>query len=178
MLRWIGNRFAELSAHTPGGTFGLVLLVVLLVAVLLALRLRSGSLRRSRRPGDDLTFGATGRTAADHRAAADAAAAAGAWADAVRERFRAVAATLTERGLLDAAGGLTATELARAGGAALPDCADLLGGSAARFADIWYGGRPATAADDALLAETDRAVSRARPGSTPAPRPPLAVLPG
>ena len=70
-------------------------------------------------------------------AAADAHAARGEWADAVRERLRAVVRSLEERAVLDERPGRTADEAAAEAGTALPTCADDLRRSARLFDDIW-----------------------------------------
>jgi hypothetical protein len=119
--------------------------------------------RTARRPGERSLFVGQVRAAADHRAAADAAAARGAWADAVRERLRAIVRGLEERGLLDARPGRTADEAAMEAGLALPSCAEDLRRAARLFDDVWYGGRTATDEHDRQLREVDAAVRAARP---------------
>lgn len=82
---------------------------------------------------------------------ADDLAAAGRYAEAVRERLRAMLRSLIERGLLPASPGWTVMELVRAAGRTRPALADPLGAAAAIFSEIWYGLRPATAEDDAAM---------------------------
>ena len=82
---------------------------------------------------------------------ADELAAAGRYAEAVRERLRAMLRSLIERGLLPSSPGWTVMELARAGGRARPALADPLAAAATVFSEIWYGLRPATADDDAAM---------------------------
>ena len=108
-------------------------------------------------------FTGRARTAAEHRAAADAHAAAGEWAEAVRERLRAVVRSLEERAVLDERPGRTADEAAAEAGAALPAVADDLRQAARLFDDIWYGGRPAGPESDARLRAVDERVRAARP---------------
>ena len=95
------------------------MLVGLLVAVVLT---RVGPLARSRRPAA-VFAGSAVLTADEHRAQAQAAAEQGRWAEAVRERLRAVVRELEARGALDPRPGRTAGEVARDGGAAVPDVA-------------------------------------------------------
>jgi hypothetical protein len=103
------------------------------------------------------------RSSDEHRAAADAAAARGAWADAVRERLRAIVRGVEERGVLDARPGRTADEAAAEAGAVLRSCADDLRRAARLFDDVWYGGRTATQASDEEMRRIDAAVRSARP---------------
>jgi Domain of unknown function (DUF4129) len=92
---------------------------------------------------------------------ADELAAAGRYAEAVRERLRAILRGLIERGLLPSSPGWTVLELARAGGRARPQLADPLDAAAGVFSEIWYGLRPATAEDDAAMRAHAAAVSLA-----------------
>ena len=97
---------------------------------------------------------------ADHRAAAEAHAAEGRWAEAIRERLRAVARDLEERAILDPRPGRTAQELAAEAAALLPvDFAPGVG----VFYDVWYGDRPGTPEGYRLLTDLDQAVQDARP---------------
>ena len=164
VLRAIGRALRELdellsraAELAPGGLLGLLALltiVVLLVAVVLR---RVGPLARTSAP--PALFAGTGvQTAAEHRAQAEAAAAQGQWAQAVRERLRAVVRELEARGALDPRAGRTAGEVARDGGAALPEVADDLTRAARLFDEIWYGGRPADAGSYASLVAVDARV--------------------
>jgi uncharacterized protein DUF4129 len=82
---------------------------------------------------------------------ADQLAASGRYAEAVRERLRAVVRDLIERGVLPHSPGWTVTELARAAGRARPQLASPLTAAVDVFSEIWYGLRPATAADDTAM---------------------------
>src|SRR5690606_4327679 len=90
---------------------------------------------------------------------ADELAAAGRYAEAVRERLRAMLRSLIERDLLPASPGWTVMELARAGGRARPALADPLDAAATVFSEIWYGLRLATADDDAAMRRHATAVA-------------------
>ena len=162
VLRWIGDALDTAAEAVPGGAFGLVLVLVLLVALVAVVlaRVRPGSDGREART--PLFAGATTLTADEHRARAEQAAAAGAWADAVRERLRAVVRDLEARGVLDPRPGRTAGEVAHDAGAAVPAVADDLRRGAVLFDEIWYGGRPADASSYALLVEVDRRVGSSR----------------
>lgn len=79
---------------------------------------------------------------------ADQLAAAGRYAEAVRERLRAIVRALIEAEVIEHRPGWTVTELADAGGRARPDTAAALRAAAELFSEIWYGQRPATSDDD------------------------------
>lgn len=100
---------------------------------------------------------------------ADELAAAGRFAEAVRERLRAILRALMERDLLPISPGWTVMELARAGGQARAELAQPLDAAAAVFSDIWYGLRPATAEDDAAMRAHAAAVTAVLADVTPAP---------
>ena len=91
---------------------------------------------------------------------ADQLAAAGRYAEAVRERMRAVVRDLIERGVLPHSPGWTVTELATAAGRARPPLAEPLAGAVGVFSEIWYGLRPATAEDDAAMRRYAEAIAR------------------
>ncbi|MBX6751558.1 MAG: DUF4129 domain-containing protein [Micromonosporaceae bacterium] len=90
---------------------------------------------------------------------ADELAAAGRYAEAVRERLRAMLRSLIERGLLPTSPGWTVMELVRAAGRARPALAEPLDAAATIFSEIWYGLRPATADDDAAMRRHAAAVA-------------------
>jgi hypothetical protein len=98
---------------------------------------------------------------------ADQLAAAGRYAEAVRERLRAVVRDLIERGVLPHSPGWTVTELARAAGQARPTLAAPLSAAVDIFSEIWYGLRPATSSDDKAM----RAHANAIAGSLAQPAP-------
>jgi Domain of unknown function (DUF4129) len=88
---------------------------------------------------------------------ADELAAAGRYAEAVRERLRAIIRELVERNVLVHHPGWTVTELARMAGLALPAISVPLGTASEIFSEIWYGLRPATADDDrAMRSQADQ----------------------
>lgn len=82
---------------------------------------------------------------------ADQLAAAGRYADAVRERLRSMLRALMERDLLPTSPGWTVMELAATGARTRPAMAAPLRGAADLFSEIWYGLRPASAADDTAM---------------------------
>jgi hypothetical protein len=166
LVRWLLEQAGRLldgaAGVSPGGYSGLVVVLLLVAAAVVAVRLKVGPLGRRAAREDVLFVGGT-RTAAQHRAAADAHAAAGAWAEAVRERLRAVVRSLEERAVLDERAGRTADEAAAAAGRALPSCAAGLRSAAVLFDEIWYGGRPAGPESYAALRDLDAQVQAARP---------------
>ena len=163
VLERIDDALAEAARHAPGGNVGLVVLGLLLVLGVVVVRLRLGRIDRVTTAKNGL-FDAQTVTAGHHRRSADAHAARGEWAEAVRERLRAVVRDLEERDLIQSRPGRTADEAAADGGLALPSCAEQLRAAARTFDDVWYGGVPGTAAMDAQLRAVDDDVRRARPG--------------
>lgn len=139
-LEWIQEKFAELQPgfDSPVQITVLILAVLLVAAAAFAIW-RSGGIRRQSRRKAVAVLPHYVTTAADHRASADKHADAGQWADAVLERFRAVARELAERTLVPASPGATAAEVARDGGAALPELAGDLRTAARHFDDVCYG---------------------------------------
>ena len=167
VVAWIIERIQELIDRTAGALSGSVagrILVVVLGLVVTLVILRMGPLARRGTRSDPL-FPTERRTAAEYRAAADAAAARQDWSSAVIERYRAVVLGFEERGLLDPRPGRTADEAAAEGGAVLPELASGLRAGSILFDAVRYGGRTATAADDALMRRLDEDAIRARPGS-------------
>ena len=173
ILEWVYERVVglldEFATVSPGGYAGLFVILLLIVAAIVAVRLKVGPFGRAARAEDALFVGGP-RSADEHRAAADGHAAAGEWAEAVRERLRAVIRSLEERSLLDPRPGRTADEAASEAGQALPECAASLRAATRLFDEIWYGGRSATAASDQVLRDLDEQVRRSRPVLTASPR--------
>lgn len=108
---WLDDLLGAASGATPGGGFGLFVILVLVVLAVGALWWRLGTPGRIT-TGAGVLFTDGTRSAADHRTAADAHAAAGRWTEAVQERMRAVVRSLEERTLLDPRPGRTADEAA------------------------------------------------------------------
>ena len=154
VVREIGALIDRAAGAAPGGRLGLLALLVLLGLFVAVVATRVGPLAR-RSDGAALFQGSAVLTAAEHRALAETAARAGRFADAVRERLRAVVRDLESRGALDVRPGRTAGEVARDGGAAVPEVADELRRAAVLFDEVWYGGRPADAASYAVLVGLD-----------------------
>ncbi|CAL9553101.1 hypothetical protein SUDANB145_04464 [Streptomyces sp. enrichment culture] len=159
---WIDDLFSAASTATPGGTLGLVVIIAAVVLVAAALWWRLGTPRRT--PGTTASlFDDRPRSAAEHRAAAEAHAAQGHWNQAVQERMRAIVRSLEERALLDLRPGRTADEAATEAGRALPVHDAGLRAAARSFDDVTYGGRAATEEAYRRIAGLDRDLDRARP---------------
>ncbi|WP_338900434.1 DUF4129 domain-containing protein [Streptomyces sp. TG1A-60] len=159
---WLGKLFGAASDATPGGTLGLVVIVLAVLALLGALWRRLGTPRRA--PASSaVLFDDRPRSAAEHRAAAEAQAAQGHWNQAVQEHMRAVVRSLEERALLDVRPGRTADEAASEAGQVLPAHADRLRTAARDFDDVTYGGRTAAEATYRRLAALDDDLERAKP---------------
>ncbi|QNP72355.1 DUF4129 domain-containing protein [Streptomyces roseirectus] len=163
--KWLGDLFDTASGATPGGTLGLVVIALAVVAVAAALWWRLGTPRRTPVSAPAL-FGDRARSAAEHRAAAEEHAAQGHWNQAVQERMRAIVRALEERALLDTRPGRTADEAAAEAGRTLPDHADGLHAAARDFDDVTYGGRSAGEQTYRRIADLDQTLDRAKPRLT------------
>ncbi len=191
LLSWIGDRVADLFdwvlPHSGTGSgsrgLGVLALVAVLVVGAIAVRWWLGPVRRTARARqaavDDLS---SPLTAAQLRVEADRRAADEDYARAVRSRLRAIVRMLEEKGVLDPRPGRTVGELV-AEVARIAQAADRVpggpggsghapgGGQAALaaavevFSEIWYGGRPATAAGYQVLVDADTALSHLQRGT-------------
>jgi hypothetical protein len=151
--------------ETQGSGGGWVSVAVIVVVVLLAVGLVFWLMRgrRNLRSRRDALLGDEPSTAIDHRDAAERHAAAGQWAEAIRERLRAVARDLEERAVLAARPGRTADELAAEAGEAVPELAGDLRAAVLVFDDVWYGDRPGTAEGYTRVKDVDERLRAARP---------------
>ncbi|WP_177240068.1 DUF4129 domain-containing protein [Streptomyces monashensis] len=159
---WLDRLLSSAASATPGGTLGLVVVILFVVAVLAALWWRLGTPRRQPASATVL-FDDRPRSAAEHRAAGEAHAAQGHWNQAVQERMRAIVRSLEERAVLDVRPGRTADEAATEAGRALPAHTDRLSSAAREFDDVTYGGRSASEQSYRRIAELDRDLERTRP---------------
>ncbi len=98
---------------------------------------------------------------------ADRLATEGRYAEALRERLRAIVRNLVDHGVIEHRPGWTITELAAAAAVALPAVATPLDAAAELFSEIWYAQQPADASHDWRMREHADAVGRvlARPRS-------------
>ncbi|SED19931.1 protein of unknown function [Streptomyces sp. KS_5] len=159
---WVEDLFNSASTVTPGGPLGLVVVILVVVAVIGALWWRLGTPRRQPTSSAAL-FDDRPRSAAEHRAAAEAHAAQGHWNQAVQERMRAIVRSLEERALLDVRPGRTADEAAAAAGRSMPAHTDRLRAAARDFDDVTYGGRTAPQQAYRRIAELDRDLENTKP---------------
>ncbi|HEY7104648.1 MAG TPA: DUF4129 domain-containing protein [Mycobacteriales bacterium] len=161
VIDWIDRFLDRLAAGAPGGSLGALVLLAIVLVVAGVVLWWTGPIRRGariRQPHVELS-GDVGTD--EHRRRADEHATAGRFAEAVRERMRAIVRELETRGVPDPRPGRTADEVAREAGAAVPTIAGDLRAAAVTFDEIWYGGRPATPQADALMRQTDDRVRRA-----------------
>ncbi len=168
--RWWTELVADLADHVPGGVAGLALIVLVLAGAVVAARYawphrhqwRTGRRQRTGSDADPQASpeedsdsaepdGLPDRPPAELRTSADRYAAAGRYAEAVRERLRAMVRDLVDRQILVHHPGWTVTELAAAAAGADPGLAGPMREAAELFSGIWYGRRPATAAHDARM---------------------------
>ncbi|HET6855492.1 MAG TPA: DUF4129 domain-containing protein [Streptomyces sp.] len=160
---WLDGLFGAASGTAPGGIVGILAVVLLVVLIGLGLWWRLGTPQRNPSTGGDSLFDDGPRSAAQHRAAAEAHATAHRWNEAVQERMRGIVRSLEERALLDPRPGRTADEAAAEAGRPLPDHADRLRTAAREFDDVTYGGRTAGEPSYLRLRELDTDLERAKP---------------
>ncbi|MBW1603261.1 DUF4129 domain-containing protein [Streptomyces sp. JJ66] len=169
-VNWLLDRLGQLlntaADLTPGGLTGVVVIALVVIALLVALRLRLGPVRPQPRSAPGTLFAEGPRSAADHRAAAEHHATAAQWSPAVQERMRAIVRALEERTVLDPRPGRTADEAATEAGDALPEHAEALRAAAHAFDEITYADRAASAATYERLRDLDTALQQARPRLT------------
>ena len=161
-LEWLDQLLSRAASATPGGALGLLVLIVLVVGLAVLVGWQIGPVRRGARPGAPVVELSGPLDAAEHRRRADGYAREGQFAEAVRERMRAIVRELETRGVLEPRPGRTADEVAREAGAAVPAVAPDLRTAAVVFDEVWYGGRRATAQADAVLRQADQRVQRAQ----------------
>lgn len=159
VARWFRHLLEHLLSVTPGRGLGAVVLLVVIVLAAVVLRRYLGPVRTAApAPLPDLTE--TVRSAAQLRRDADGLAARGSYAEAVRDRLRALVRTLEDQGILDYRPGRTADEVAREAAPAVGARADQLRACARDFDEIWYGGRPAGPDDYDRVRELDEALAK------------------
>lgn len=139
----------------PGGWFTIsVLLILLIAAVVVAIRIARRTMRTNR-GADYPLFGAGELSAAQHRETAESYAAKGDWAAAIRHRLRAIARQLEEDAVLNPVPGRTANELARDAGQQFAELTPQLIAAANAFNDVTYGERLGTEAGYRMVAALD-----------------------
>ncbi|MEV7005725.1 DUF4129 domain-containing protein [Streptosporangium sp. NPDC051022] len=167
VMRWVNQFIGDLldqeSIGAVGSVAARIVLLAIVVAAVFALAMVA---RRTTRDGvarREGVFGEGRRTAAEHRDAAERLAAQELWAEAIRERLRAVARDLEDRVIVDSTPGRTAGELAAEAGLALPDHAAELAAAARVFDDVTYGEVPGTPDSYGLMRDLDERLRTARP---------------
>ncbi len=168
VVSWLSERLADLwaSATQPsGGGLGIAAVVIVAAVAAVTVWLRLGPVRRQARaaPADlDLS---SPLSAAALRAEADALAHAGAFAEAVRSRLRAVVRMLEETGVLESHPGRTAGELVTEIDRIEPAATPALATAVTVFSEIWYGGLGASEASYRAVVQADEALTGLRPRS-------------
>lgn len=160
---WVDDLFSAASGATPGGGLGLLVITLAVLAIAAALWWRLGTPHRAHAASSPALFDDCPRTAAEHRAAAEAHAAQGHWNQAVQERMRAIVRSLEERALLDPRPGRTADEAAAEASLPLPTHATELQSAAQSFDAITYGSRTATEPTYTRLTTLDKALTETKP---------------
>ncbi|MBG6216588.1 hypothetical protein IWX75_001032 [Arthrobacter sp. CAN_A6] len=174
VLDWLEASFSSLQGLDAGaGT--IVLAVGAAVLILIAVVLVRPRLNARGAPAASGVFsGSQVRTAAGHRARAEAAAASGHWDQALTERLRAIIRSAEERVLLDSRPGRTASEAALQLGEAFPRPSADIEWLANRFNEVHYGHLRASADDQQRAATLDGLLEEMRPSPALAPTVPVA----
>ncbi|WP_326689992.1 MULTISPECIES: DUF4129 domain-containing protein [unclassified Streptomyces] len=166
-IDWLWDRVGDLlstaAGAAPGGWVGLTAVAVVLILLVVALRLRLGKLRAEPTSARSFLFADGPRSAAEHRAAAEAHAAEARWSQALQERMRAIVRSLEERALLDPRPGRTSDEAAFEAGHALPGHAADLRAAAHAFDEVTYADRPADQHTYTHVADLDTTLQRTTP---------------
>jgi hypothetical protein len=161
IVDWLNHLGNALGAGPGGGLVGLLAILVVIGGVIALVLWRTGPLRRStaRRSAVELS---SSEDADEHRRMADEFAAQHRYAEAVRERMRAIVRELETRGVIEARPGRTADEIAREAGTLVPPIAGNAHQAARLFGEVWFGGRPAGANTDAAMREADQRIRATR----------------
>jgi hypothetical protein len=157
--QFLGDVF-DVAGSGSGGIVALIALLVIVggLAALLVWHAKKAT-RGGAGPAGEAIFGDQALTAAEHREAAERLAAERRWAEAIRERLRAIARDLEDRSVVDAMPGRTARELAATAGRELPAFAADLAAAAALFDDVTYGEASGSPDGYARLARLDERLS-------------------
>lgn len=159
---WL-NSLSVGNAQGPPA-FGLLVVLVIVIAVLVVAFLVFGLPRLNRRStvtgslfGDD-----DERSAAQMRSAAEAAASRNDWATAIAEMFRSIARGLAERTILSTSPGTTAHAFAGRAAKVFPQQFDELSAAAAAFDEVRYLGRPGSADQYQVVDQLERRLRAAK----------------
>ncbi|MFJ2032381.1 DUF4129 domain-containing protein [Streptosporangium sp. NPDC087985] len=161
--QFLGDLLDQQSIGIVGSVTAWAVLAVIVAAAVVAVVMIARRVSRNGTAHREGIFGDRRRTAAEHREAAERLAGEGRWAEAVRERLRAVARDLEDRAIVDSMPGRTADELAAEAGRALPEFAAELTAAARVFDDVTYGEVPGTAEAYGVLRDLDGRLRTARP---------------
>jgi hypothetical protein len=161
--QFLGDLLDQESVGVVGSVTARAVLVVIVIAIIVAVAVIARRTARSAAVRQEGIFGERRRTASEHREAAERLAAERLWAEAIRERLRAIARDLEERVIVDSTPGRTAGELAAEAGRALPGLAAELTTAARVFDDVTYGEVPGTADAYGILRDLDEHLRTARP---------------
>ena len=159
---WIADLLDSLTGASPSGHAGLFMLIGLIVLIIIVVLWRAGMLRTSHREKQVVFDTSRPRSAAEYRAQAEQEAAAGDYAHAIRSRFRACVAELSERTILDERAGRTAYEVVADAARVVPSLRDTLQPAALAFTEVVYGNRPGTPERYATVVTADGAARTAR----------------
>ncbi len=173
IARWLARLYHDASLAVPGGWWSAVALTIALVLVITAVLFWVRP-ARARKSASSAVLPGKARDAADYRRAARELAEAGDYSAAIVERVRAIAAGLSERGIVPARPGRTAHELGEEAAAELPASAAELRAVMRLFEDVRYGDRPGTQPGYLRVSHLDAELRAARPARAAAP----ALLPG
>ncbi|MEU4196322.1 DUF4129 domain-containing protein [Kribbella sp. NPDC026611] len=164
VLDWVADFLDSLSGTSSNGHAGLGMLIGLLVLIVVVVLWRAGILRTSgRKRGSQAVFDTDRpQRASEYRALAEQQAASGEYALAVRSRFRACVAELTERTVLDERPGRTAYEVVADAVKVALDLGERLQPAALIFTEVVYGNRPGTPERYAAVVAADDVARTAR----------------
>jgi hypothetical protein len=160
VIDWIADLLDNMVGTSSNGHLGLVLLVLLFALIVVVVLWRAGVLRTTRSNPRAVFDTDKPRSASAYREQAEQEAAAGDYAGAVRSRFRACVAELTERTVLDERAGRTAYEAVADAGRAVPALNEVLRPAALVFTEVVYGNRPGTPERYALVVAADEAARK------------------
>jgi hypothetical protein len=149
----------------PGGVLALVVALLVVAALITLIAWQAKRATRSRRARAEGILGPRERTAAEHRAEAERLAGESRWAEAIRERLRAIARDLEHRAIVAPQPGRTADELADAAGQELPEFAERLAAAARLFDDVTYGEAPGSTEGYQTVTELDQDLRATRPAA-------------
>jgi hypothetical protein len=162
--RELGRLYDDIASASPGGWWGFVALVALIVIVVGVVLVAAGPVARQHRQSPAPLWAGRALTAQQRREQANRFAASGDFSAAILECVRAIAAGLEERAVIVANPGLTADELASEAGRVLPPHASELWWAAGVFDGICYGQRQGTKDEYERLRLLDTATMTTKPG--------------